>query len=249
VRSGAKSIRDPLTLANDAFLSLIGYTREQFDSGAVTWDVITSPEFRDVTQSGIAEALRAGKAVPMESECVHRNGRRIPVLIAPAWFPGTDEVLCYVVDLTEQRLAQERLREAERRYSTLFESMQEGFALAEVICDSKGNPVDWRYLDVNPAFEQMSGRKREDLVGRTYRELFPNMASEYWVQGLGQVALTGKPATLDRFGTARGRPMRRSPTVRIPGNSPPYSATSRKESKPREHCRIARSGIERCSPV
>lgn len=110
------------------------------------------------------------------------------------WF-GTN------TDISEQRKIEEALRESEQRYRALFESMQQSFVLAEVICGPAGKPVDWRYLDVNPAFESAFGRQRAEIVGRTYGELFPGApAREYWVSGFGEVALTGRPAHLLQYG-------------------------------------------------
>lgn len=73
--------------------------------------------------------------------------------------------------LTRAR-AGELLRMSEMRYRTLFSSMQEGFALHEIICDEAGRPVDYRFFDMNPAFERLTGLKREQLIGHTVRELW-----------------------------------------------------------------------------
>ena len=73
------------------------------------------------------------------------------------------------VELVERGKAEEALRQSEERYHALFNSMTEGFALHEIICDEKGEPCDYRFLDINPAFERLTGLKREDVVGRTLR--------------------------------------------------------------------------------
>jgi PAS domain S-box-containing protein len=105
------------------------------------------------------------------------------------WF-GTNS------DITERLEAEDRLRESEQRYRGLFESMQEGFHLSEIIRDQNGKAVDWRYLAVNPAFESMLGMSRADVVGRTGREVFPHLDFTYWPDIFGKVALTGKPKDL-----------------------------------------------------
>jgi PAS domain S-box-containing protein len=94
-------------------------------------------------------------------------------------------------DITERLEAEERLRVSEQRYRSLFESLQEGFHLSEIICDESGKAVDWRFLAVNSAFESMIGVSREAVVGRTYREVFPDSDCDYWVECLGEVGLTG----------------------------------------------------------
>ena len=91
----------------------------------------------------------------------------------------------------------ERLQ-AEQQYKTLFHEMLDGFALHEIICDQEGNPVDYRFLAVNPAFERMTGLKATDLVGRTVLEVLPQ-TEPHWIATYGQVALTGKPFHFENY--------------------------------------------------
>ncbi|OPZ83730.1 MAG: Phytochrome-like protein cph2 [bacterium ADurb.Bin429] len=95
-------------------------------------------------------------------------------------------------DITERRCAQQALSEQETRYRQLFNSMSEGFALHEIICNDAGEPVDYRFLEVNPAFEALTGLRAEVIVGRTALEALPTLEVE-WVTRYGRVALTGEP--------------------------------------------------------
>ena len=95
-------------------------------------------------------------------------------------------VLSVSRDITTQR-------KIEQKYRTLFRKILDGFALHEIICDEQGNPVDYRFLDVNPAFERMTGLKAEHVVGKTVREILPN-TEQHWIKTYGHVALTGEPA-------------------------------------------------------
>jgi PAS domain S-box-containing protein len=95
------------------------------------------------------------------------------------------------------------LVEAEERYRGLFETMQEGFHLSEIVCDDSGRPVDWRFLAVNPVFERLTGVTREQVVGRTFRETVAGFDWDFWVQRFGEVALTGRPQKVDRFDGGR----------------------------------------------
>ena len=93
-------------------------------------------------------------------------------------------------DITERKSAEEALCESEQRYRTLFETMDEGFCRCEMIFDPHGKPSDYRFLEINPVFEKMSGL--ENAAGRTALELIPNLES-HWVETYGKVIMTGEP--------------------------------------------------------
>jgi PAS domain S-box-containing protein len=76
--------------------------------------------------------------------------------------------------------------------------MLNGFALHEVICDERGNPINFRYLEVNPAFEKIIQRDAEQIVGKTVLEVLPNLEN-FWIETFGQVALRGRPIHIQRF--------------------------------------------------
>ena len=100
--------------------------------------------------------------------------------------------------LYSQKRASEALRASEDQYRTLFSTMSEGFGLHEIICDDQGRPVDYRFLDVNPAFEQLTGLVRGDIIGRTVREVLPDVEQD-WIDRYGQVALTGNPISFSNY--------------------------------------------------
>ena len=91
-----------------------------------------------------------------------------------------------------------------QQYKQLFDSLQEGFAVHEIICDEANRPIDYRFLAVNPAFEELTGRPRNQLLGKTVREVLP-ATEDYWIQNYGEVALTGQPQRFEAFSRALGR--------------------------------------------
>jgi PAS domain S-box-containing protein len=97
--------------------------------------------------------------------------------------------------------AKEALRESEERYRSLFSAMTDGFALHEIICTDKGKPCDYRFLDINPAFERLTGLKREEVVDRTVSEVLPDNDT-YWVEIYGKVALTGESVHFENYASA-----------------------------------------------
>ena len=80
----------------------------------------------------------------------------------------------------------------EGHYRALFDNMSEGFAIHEMIPGPDGSPCDYRILDVNPAFERMTGLKRNEIIGKGVLELFPDSEPD-WFESYGNVALTGNP--------------------------------------------------------
>ncbi len=126
-----------------------------------------------------------------------------------------EETVLIYEEISARREAEESLQQSEARFRSLFESMHEGFAFHEVICNDAGKVVDYRYLDLNPAFEKLTGLKRETTVGRTVRELLPDIEDD-WIDTFGRVAQTGIPAErenyvkeLDRYYRARAYSPRR----------------------------------------
>jgi PAS domain S-box-containing protein len=101
-------------------------------------------------------------------------------------------------------LAEEALRESEERYRSLFNGMTEGFALHEIICSPDGEPVDYRFLDINPAFERLTGLKGPDVLGRTMKEVLPG-EDPLWIKTYGGVALTGTPSHFENFSPVLGK--------------------------------------------
>ncbi len=100
-------------------------------------------------------------------------------------------------DVTERKRAEED-------YRTLFQNMLEGFALHELVADERGEPRDYRFLAVNPAFERMTGLTAADLLGRTAREVLPGL-DEKWFEIYGNVVQTGLPAFFEDYSTPLGR--------------------------------------------
>jgi PAS domain S-box-containing protein len=102
------------------------------------------------------------------------------------------------VDLTEMRLAQEALSESEKRYRSLFENMNEGFFQAELILDDSGNPVDCRYMNINPAFTRIIGLNHNDVVGKTIRELYANPEKDF-LETINKAVRTGMPSFYEGY--------------------------------------------------
>lgn len=103
--------------ANDAFLRMVGYEREDLALGRLGWRDLTVPEFRELSERSLAQALLTGHARPYEKEYFRKDGSRLPVIVGLALFEANSrEGVAFVLDLTERRQAEEKIRESERRY-------------------------------------------------------------------------------------------------------------------------------------
>jgi len=101
--------------ANDAFLHILGYDREDLVSGRVRWTELSPPEWRERDMLTQAELNSTGIVQPFEKEYFRKDGSRVPVLIGAAMFKeGGDKGLAFVLDLTERKRTEEALRESER---------------------------------------------------------------------------------------------------------------------------------------
>ena len=109
-----------------------------------------------------------------------------------------EKVIISFIDITDKKVSEKELIESELKYRLLITQMKQGMALHEIIVDAAGNPVDYRFLDVNQGFENLTGLKREDVIGKTVLEVLPG-TEHTWIEKYGHVALTGEPLTFEDY--------------------------------------------------
>jgi PAS domain S-box-containing protein len=182
---------------NDPLCAITGYPREELLSS--TFTDITHPDDQ-MARWRQTRRLLAGE-VPtysLEKRYLRKDGSTTWVSItvslmhngagAPLMFIGA------VQDINQRKRAEQALRQSEARYRTLYESIDEGFCVIEVLFDQRRQPVDYRFLEVNPSFEKQTGIK--DAPGRRMREIAPDH-EDRWFTLFGEVALTGEPARFE----------------------------------------------------
>ncbi len=182
--------------ANAAALSFYGYSRDEML--ALSIRDIRSPRDQEAIARQMEEAQARG--ILFRAEHIRKDGTRIPVEVRSSVVhsPDGDALLSAVRDMTEIDRAETALRESEQRQKLLFEGMAEGFAVHEIILDTDGRPCDYRFLQVNPGFERLTGLKASDIVGKTVLEVLPG-TEPIWIERYGKVALTGEPAQFEDY--------------------------------------------------
>lgn len=121
-----------------------------------------------------------------------------------------------VRDVTERLRAERLLAASEHRYRQLFSQMLNAFALFEVLEDAAGEIDDFRFLDVNQAFERFAGRRREDLVGTTLRATYPDLEPS-WLREFAWAVTSGTPTHLEDYSQSQGRWLEMNCFVPAPG--------------------------------
>jgi PAS domain S-box-containing protein len=153
-----------------------------------------SLEGTDAGAAAHADGIRASQSTPMAS----RKGETIGVISTQFRQPhrSSDHALRLVDMLAwtageflERHRADAALRQSEEKYRSLFEAINDGFCLIEMIFDENEKPVDYRFLEISPSFERQTGMT--NAIGKRMRELAPNH-EEYWFETYGNVALTGQ---------------------------------------------------------
>ncbi|MEA5596575.1 PAS domain-containing protein [Rivularia sp. UHCC 0363] len=128
--------------ANDSFLKTFGYSREELAAGSIYWNRMTPAEYFELDAQRIQELQQNGVCTPFEKEYFHKNGSRIPILLAIATIESQKAEgysVCFVLDIRERKQAQLELRKSEERYRFLSE------AVPQIVwsCNSEG---EWEYI-------------------------------------------------------------------------------------------------------
>ena len=145
--------------ANDAFLRMVGYDREDIASRSLRWTDLTPPEWRERDERAVAEITRTGSAHPFEKEYFRKDGTRMPVLIGGALFEESrNEGVAFVLDLAERKRAEEALRGLESDLARMNRVSMMGELAASLaheilhpIATARNNArAGIRFLELNP---------------------------------------------------------------------------------------------------
>lgn len=186
---------------NKELCNILGYSEEELKKKQ--FNEITVEEDQNIGSSYIKDLI-SGKTNSARFEKRYRckNGKIISATVSTALIKDDDSnpkyFITYIQDITEVKKTQKDLKESEKKYRSLFENMTTGFALHKVICNKNGEPVDFKYIEINPAYEKLTGLKARNIIGKTIKVVLPDI-EKYWIETFGKVALTGEPASYQNY--------------------------------------------------
>jgi PAS domain S-box-containing protein len=150
--------------ANEAFLEMVGFTREEVQAGKARWDERTPPEYQAVSWKMAKKLQRSGRCPPFEKEYLHPDGRRVSVVMAGAALEGSDQHIAFALDISGRKRAEEALRAGEARLAAILGSTM------DAIISVDGAQ---RIVLFNRAAEQMFRCTIKDAVGQPIDRFIP----------------------------------------------------------------------------
>ncbi|MBN1652531.1 MAG: PAS domain-containing protein [Deltaproteobacteria bacterium] len=139
--------------------------------------------------------------IPKEAEVQTRAGAWYTMRILP--YRTLDNVIegavITFVDITQMKKTRDKQQESEAKFRGLFENTNSAVALHEVVLDEQGRPVDYIFLEANPAYERYTGLRVADIVGKRVTEISLDVEKTRLIETYGKVVLTGEPASFDLF--------------------------------------------------
>jgi PAS domain S-box-containing protein len=192
---------------NRASLEFAGNTLDEV-VGLPLWDAPwweRTPAAQDQLRDAVARAA-AGEFVRYDVTLERPDGAELAFDFSLRPLRGPSGRVEHIVaegrDVTERRRAEAGWRASEARYRQLFDSLDAGFCVIQLIFGEDGRVLDYRFLEANPAFVGQTGLT--DAVGRTARELVPGL-EDHWFEMYGRVARTGEPVRFQQGSEPMGR--------------------------------------------
>ena len=183
------------TFLNRAGEQLLGRRREDL-LGQVLWTAYPGFEDTDFGRAYRAAMQDQQKRILTAFYPPHKRWYEVHV------HPAADLLTVYFHDVSERVRTEQTIRETAERYRSLFDSIDEGFCIIDMIFDKTGRPLDYRFVEVNPAFERHTGMA--NATGRRMREIVPEHESS-WFEIYGKVARTGESVRFVNHAEALGR--------------------------------------------
>jgi PAS domain S-box-containing protein len=181
---------------NEAFLEMLCYSKEELkDKRTLDLDI-----WADISDRDRMVSLLKLKGTVNNQELLFRrkNGEIFPALFSASvmHINGQNHVLVAARELSVQKQQETALKKTESSYRSLFSSIDEGFCIIEKIAAKPGKPIDFLYIEANPAFSLQSGI--DNVLGRTIQQVAPQEA-EQWIEIYNSILLSGRPKRFERY--------------------------------------------------
>jgi len=156
-----------ITGANDAFLSLLHYTREDLTAGRIGWMAMTPPEYADIDARALEDVVSTGACTPFEKEFIRKDGSQVSVLVGAATFEDNrDEGVAFALDLTERKRAAGQIAEQ----AVLLDEARDGILMRDI----DGTIHSW-----NKGAERIYGWTRQEAIGGNVCDFYVSDQNEF----------------------------------------------------------------------
>ncbi|MBF0449603.1 MAG: PAS domain-containing protein [Candidatus Magnetomorum sp.] len=153
-----------------------------------------------------ADVVRSGKSITLE-DVYYNDNRVIESAFSVKAFPLPNNCVGVLFDnITDKQKAKNELKKSKNQLQFLFDNMLNGFAYYKIITNEAEKPIDYIFIEVNKAFEQLTGLSRNKIIGKKVTEIHPgieNMDFD-WIGKYGKVALTGEPIKFEQYFEPQG---------------------------------------------
>lgn len=159
---------DYITEANEAFLEMIGYTREELLAGKIRREQLTPPEYHPRDRQGIEQLLKVGVCTPYEKEYIRKDGSRIPILIGGAMVTRSPmSWICFILDLTPRKELEKALRQQAEELKQANRNKDEFLAILSHELRSPLNPIlGWSSLLKSRKFDEATTNRALETIER-----------------------------------------------------------------------------------
>jgi len=200
-----------LRAANAAYCQMLGYDEKEL-IGKTIRD-ITHPEILDKNLE-LQTQLILGEidSYQLEKKFIHKDGHTVFGLLNATIIRNTNGEPLYflgnVQDITERKMMEfelietkEKAEKNEQKYKNLFTNMMNGFGIHEMIFNENGEPIDYVFLEVNPAWEKLVNAKADLVIGKRIKEFMPYIEPS-WIERYGKIVKTGIPEEFTDYNEA-----------------------------------------------
>lgn len=189
--------------ANKTAYEKLGYTKYEMVGRNIREFI--APEFSSLLDERYSKIQRNGYLM-YESAMICKDGSILPVEVCNRGIICDEDFVYFAIvrDIKDRKEKEYQVLESEEKWRLLFDNMTTGFALHDVICDDQGAVIDYRFLQINPAYEKLTSLMAENIIGRTVLEVLPG-TEPYWIEVFGRVAMSGEPTSYENYSKELGR--------------------------------------------